>query len=381
MNPSRVFDTRPDAPPALRVVDKVKVGGERILEVKITDLAGLVPASGVGAVSLNVTAVDPDGAGFVTVYPCGQMPLASNVNYLAGQTVPNAVIAPLSATGTVRFYSLRQADIVVDINGWFRAGGGYTPVGPERVLDTRPDPHTKTLRFVPATKLVADTEVEVQLSDLSAHVPQTGVAAVSLNVTVVDAEQPGFLSVYPCGRRPLVSSVNYEVGATVANEVIAALSSTGSVCFFANATIDLVVDVNGWMASVSDFTRSGPVRVVDTRPGENGNALLQVAPVPLQPGKVLAVNVADLGDLVPSSGVSAVSLNVTATNVAAAGYITVFPCGQVPLVSSVNYAAPQSSTANAGLAPVSAQGTICFYSRAAVDLVVDINGWFATPPA
>ena len=96
---------------------------------------------------------------------------------------------------------------------------------------------------------------------------------------------------------------------------------------------------------------------------------------------MLAVNVADLGDLVPSSGVSAVSLNVTATNVSSAGYITVFPCGQVPLVSSVNYAAPRSSTANAVLVPVSAAGTICFFSLAAVDLVVDINGWFATPPA
>ena len=162
--------------------------------------------------SLNVTAVDPEGSGYVTVYPCGAMPLASNLNYLAGQTVPNAVIAPVSPTGTVCFYSLRPAHIVVDINGWFRSGGGYTPVGPERVLDTRPDPHSKTLRFVPATKVVAGEEMEVQLSDLGTVVPSTGVAAVSLNVTVVDAEQPGFLSVYPCGHRPLVSSVNYEVG-------------------------------------------------------------------------------------------------------------------------------------------------------------------------
>jgi enamine deaminase RidA (YjgF/YER057c/UK114 family) len=377
VSPSRVFDTRPDAPPALRVVDKAKVGGDKVLEVKVTDLADLVPATGVGAVSLNVTAVDPEGAGYVTVYPCGQMPVASNLNYLAGQTVPNAVIAPISATGTVCFYSLRPADIVVDINGWFRAGGGYTPVGPQRVLDTRSDMHTKTLRFVPTTKLVAGDEMKVELSNLGSYVPASGVAAVSLNVTVVDAEQPGFLSVYPCGQRPLVSSVNYEVGATVANEVIAVLSSTGSVCFFANATLDLVVDVNGWLASVSDFSRSGPVRVVDTRPGENVNALLQVTPVPLQPGKVLSIGVADLGGLVPTSGVSAVSLNVTATNVNDSGYITVFPCGQMPLVSSVNYAAPELSTANAVLVPVSAAGTVCFFSLKAVDLVVDINGWFA----
>jgi enamine deaminase RidA (YjgF/YER057c/UK114 family) len=249
------------------------------------------------------------------------------------------------------------------------------------VLDTRPDPHTKTLRFVPQTKLVAGEEMQVQLSDLGTYVPSSDVSAVSLNVTVVDADRPGYLSVYPCGQRPVVSSVNYEVGATVANEVIAVLSSSGSVCFFANATLDLVVDVNGWLAAVSDFSQSGPARVVDTRPGENANALLQVTPVPLQPGKVLAVDVADLGGLVPGTGVSAVSLNVTATNVTSAGYITVFPCGQVPLVSSLNYSAPRSSTANAVLVPVSASGTVCFFSLAAVDLVVDINGWFSSATA
>jgi hypothetical protein len=75
--------------------------------------------------------------------------------------------------------------------------------------------------------------------------------------------------------------------------------------------------------------------------------------------------------------VSAVSLNITATNIAKPGFITVFPCGSLPLVSSVNYATPSLSTANAVLVPVSVQGTVCFYSMASVDLVVDINGWFA----
>ncbi|MBK5332182.1 MAG: hypothetical protein JJD93_09435 [Ilumatobacteraceae bacterium] len=379
VDPTRVFDTRPESPPALRVVDKVKVGGASVLEVKVTDLGDLVPASGVGAVSLNVTAVDPDAAGFVTVYPCGERPLASNVNYRAGQTVPNAVIAPVSASGTVCFYSLRNADLVVDINGWFRGVGGYTPVGPRRVFDTRPGQGSDALRPLPTTKLVGGTELQVQFSDLGDYVPASGVAAVSLNVTVVDAEQRGFLSVYPCGQRPLVSSVNYEIGDTVANEVIAVLSSTGSVCFFANVTVDLVVDVNGWMASVSDFSKSGPARVLDTRPGENTNALLQVAPAPIEPGRVLEVHVADLGGVLPTSGVSAVSLNVTATDISAPGFITVFPCGQLPLVSSVNFATPFLSTANAVLVPVSAAGTVCFYSMAPVDLVVDINGWFALP--
>jgi hypothetical protein len=76
-----------------------------------------VPASGASAVSLNVTTVDPDGAGYVTVFPCGDQPLASNLNFVTGQTVPNTVIAPLSADGSVCFYAQVGAHLTANING------------------------------------------------------------------------------------------------------------------------------------------------------------------------------------------------------------------------------------------------------------------------
>ena len=137
VTPHRVLDTRPGwSPEALRAVEKTKIGGATELEVKMTDLAGLVPATGVGAVSLTVTVTDPAFDGFVTAYPCGVRDFVSTVNYLAGQTVANAAIVPLSATGTVCFYSLAPADIVVDINGWFTAGRGFTGIAPKRVFDT-----------------------------------------------------------------------------------------------------------------------------------------------------------------------------------------------------------------------------------------------------
>ena len=78
-----------------------------------------MPATGVGAVSLNVTAVDPSADGFFTVFPCGTRPGSSSVNYSTGQTVANAVITPVSATGSVCFYSQNPTDLVVDVNGWF----------------------------------------------------------------------------------------------------------------------------------------------------------------------------------------------------------------------------------------------------------------------
>jgi len=75
--------------------------------------------TGVAAVSLNVTAVDPDGAGYVTVFPCGARKLVSSLNYGTGETVANAVLAPVSPTGTICLYSQVETDLVVDINGWF----------------------------------------------------------------------------------------------------------------------------------------------------------------------------------------------------------------------------------------------------------------------
>ena len=118
VSPSRVFDTRPGEG-GLRTVSKVKISGATELKVKLTDLSGLVPASGVGAVSLNVTVTQPDGAGYVTVYPCGTKPNASSLNYVAGETIPNAVIAPVSAQGEVCFFSTQPTHILADVNGWF----------------------------------------------------------------------------------------------------------------------------------------------------------------------------------------------------------------------------------------------------------------------
>jgi subtilisin family serine protease len=120
LSPLRVFDTRPGTADGLRAVPKVMVGGGYVLEVSVVGVGG-VPASGVGAVSLNVTATEPVAAGFVTVFPCGVRELVSSLNYGSGQTVANSVIAPVSASGSVCFFSSASTHLVVDVNGWFNS--------------------------------------------------------------------------------------------------------------------------------------------------------------------------------------------------------------------------------------------------------------------
>jgi hypothetical protein len=75
-------------------------------------------------------------------------------------------------------------------------------------------------------------------------VPVGALAAV-LNVTVVSPSGSTFVTVFPCGDRPLASSLNAPVGGVVANEVVAKLTGSGEVCLFSLSTTDLVVDVTG----------------------------------------------------------------------------------------------------------------------------------------
>src|ERR1700692_4901979 len=72
------------------------------------------------AVVLNVTVTEALGPGFVTVYPCGsERPTASNLNYVVGSTMPNAVIAKVGANGQVCLYTLAPVHLIVDVNGYF----------------------------------------------------------------------------------------------------------------------------------------------------------------------------------------------------------------------------------------------------------------------
>jgi hypothetical protein len=123
LSPARIAETRTDAA-AVTVDGQVQgvgaVGTRQTLRVPVLGRAG-VPASGVGAVALNVTAADSTASGFLTVYPTGEsVPWTSNVNFSPGQTIPNMVIAKVGADGSISIYnSGGQTHVIVDIAGWF----------------------------------------------------------------------------------------------------------------------------------------------------------------------------------------------------------------------------------------------------------------------
>ena len=185
---------------------------------------------------------------------------------------------------------------------------------------------------------------------------------------------------FTCGERPLVSSVNY-VGAPGAypNAVITPVSPEGDLCFYSKEAAHLVVDVNGWFPTDGALGIIEPRRLFDTRTDQPQAAVVVEKSTIGGDADILQVNVLGAAG-VPTDGVGAVSLNVTAVNPAANGYITVFTCGDRPTVSSVNYVGSPGAYPNAVIAPVSGDGEVCFFSLASTDLVVDINGWFPATP-
>lgn len=343
-----------------------------------SDGTALMVPSDATAVSLNVTAVKPDGPGYITVWPCSvPRPVASNLNYIGGDIVPNGVIAPIGSGGRVCFYSYSKTDLVVDISGFFR-GNAFVGATPQRLVDTRKGtgaPKSKVTPLSPLTVQIAGVSAKTAAGG-AVTVPSS-VNAAALNVTVVNPAGQGYVTVYPCGTsRPLASNVNFSKDQTIANGVIAPVGSKGDVCIYASTDTDIVVDLEGWFDGAS-FTGATPDRLVDTRKGTGapvgkigGSNQLSIAVA----GQALTVNGAS--QTLPSTATAA-ALNVTAVNPDGGGYITVYPCGvNRPLASNLNYTRGEV-VANNVIAPLGGNGNVCVYSSTGSDVVVDISGWFS----
>jgi hypothetical protein len=222
-------------------------GAGTTLELTVTGRGG-VP-NNAGAVMLNVTAVSPSAAGFLTVFPCGtEMPLASSVNYGPGDVVANAVLAKIGTGGKVCIYSPAATDIVVDVTGYIAAGSLFGTVVPGRLLETRSGLYDLTVDgfFQGNGRRGAGTTLELTVTGRGGVPNNAG--AVMLNVTAVSPGAPGFLTVFPCGTTmPLASSVNYGPGDVVANAVLAKIGAGGKVCIYSPAATDIVVDVTGYI--------------------------------------------------------------------------------------------------------------------------------------
>lgn len=367
MSPVRMVDTRDGSGAAVEAVGRLTPG--RPMAVRIAGVGG-VPA-GVAAVNLNVVATEGAQAGYLAAYPCASgYRGTSNVNFAAATPTSRssaAVMVPaeVDAAGEVCFVSNRAVHVVADVSGWMPAGGGYAPVTPTRLFDSRDG--SGSIGGSPG-RLGEGIELSVRVTG-GDGVPQTGVAAVALNVVATGATRPGFMAVYPCaGGYAGTSNLNYLTGASRANAVITPVDAGGRFCVRANQSVDVVLDLVGWFAVGSGFEAYGPVRLFDTRDGTGG-----VGPWPVDEFE-LAFSPSMAVPALPDDA-TAVSLSVVATSGERPGYLSVYPCADGDGgTSTLNFPAGHS-IANAAMVPLDWLGDVCFRANQPVHVVADLTGW------
>lgn len=111
VTPFRVLDTRSGA--------KLQAGDANALTLSVAP-NGAVPGAA-KAVAYNLTVTQPTAGGWLTVWPNGAArPNASNINFLAGQTVANFATTKVGSGGDIKIYlSGGATHVLVDIAGYY----------------------------------------------------------------------------------------------------------------------------------------------------------------------------------------------------------------------------------------------------------------------
>ena len=248
----------------------------------------------------------------------------------------------------------------------------YNPLTPTRILDTRYGTGAATAMLGPGETMV------VKVAG-AGGVPATGASAAVLNVTVTEGNDASFLSVYPHGVvRPNASSLNFLAGQDIPNLVTTQLGSNGFAAIFnAAGYVHVIADVQGYFgsggSSGSAYTPLSPARVLDTR---FGNGVPQAGA--LGAGKSLDLQVTGRGQVPADGSVQAVAINVTAAEVSAASYLTVWPTGVArPVASNLNLVAGRD-VPNMVVVPVSSTGKISiFNANGTVAVIADVVGYYS----
>lgn len=377
--PYRVLDSR--SPSGPWGANKLGANQSRDLQVANTGGAGGVPANA-SAVVLNITATNPSLPSFATLYPTGAVrPNPSNLNYAAGQTIPNLATVKIGSNGSVAFYNANgTVDFVADAVGYYDDGtsatgdlfNGITPV---RLLDSRGPTGGWGGRIGPGAGNVKDLVVRGG----STGVPATATAVV-LNVTATGSDAASFLRVWPKGAaQPITSNLNFAAGQTIPNLVVVQVGANDRLSFYNEVgNTHVVADVLAYFdpsAGGSFFHAMAPVRILDDRVSVGGysSAWPATPPNPARPLVVAGANG------IPA-GATGVVMNTTVTNPSTGSFLQVYPDGvsPAPIATNLNFG-PGQTIPNLVITQLAANGRVQISNQlGTVDVIGDVAGYYAS---
>lgn len=199
------------------------------------------------AAIVTVTVTGPTKGGYLTLFgdAATTVPLASNLNFAAGQTVANLAVVPLDA-GKMKIYNpAGTTDVVIDLVGTFvtdaanaDGAGRFVAIDPVRAYDSRSD----------ATPVAAATTRAINLLARTGRYPSEYQTVVA-NATATNTSATSYLTAFPASETnpPFASNLSWSAGETRAGQLVAGTDADGFTGFYnAAGSTDVIVDVAGY---------------------------------------------------------------------------------------------------------------------------------------
>jgi hypothetical protein len=332
---------------------------------------GSVPATGVSAVMVRVTAISATAATWLELWPDGTTrPTLTMLSVAAGENISNVATVKPGSNGKIAIYNnAGSTHELVEVQGYFTTasattGGGFVPVTHTRLIDTRSGTGTTT-----GTIAAGGTRTVTITGSL---VP-AGTSSVYVNLIVPSATVAGYLTATPTGVAAGNGIISYVAGSTDSGATLK-LSSSGQVTFTnkGTAAVNLVVILEGY------FTAT-PTTGAGLRPIASRLFNTRTTGTPVAAGGTIDVQVAGTNGL-PTRSIAGAMLNLIVTPVAA-GYLRAWPVGQAePALTMIDFNAGDWRAGAAIIKP-GTDGKIRIKngSSGTINLIVDLQGWFADP--
>ncbi|MFI6241616.1 hypothetical protein ACIBEF_17235 [Micromonospora sp. NPDC050795] len=337
---------------------------------------GGVPAAGVSALMIDVTAISPTANTFLSVYPDQTSRTTSELNAAAGEVITNSTVVKPGANGKIAVYNLTGSlNIKVDVAGYYTTatgsvGSGFVPVNHTRVVDSR-------IGLGIATGTLPTSGSRTANLSGGGLVPSTA-KAVLLDVVVTGSTGNGWVTVGSSATAKV--GIDY-VKATTSMVMAVKLNSDGSRNVQLEArgpAVHVAITVQGyWTDSPTTGAGLRPIpatRLYDSRLPTGAQA------VPA--GGSVDVAVAGTNGL-PTRGIAAAVLNVHVVGPATAGYLTVTPLDGTPNpTSTADFPAGLNITRSSlVVTKLGTEGKVRIknVSSGTAHILVDLQGWFADP--
>ncbi len=273
------------------------------------------------------------------------------------------------------------------------AYGGYHPVTPTRIYDSRPGGDTN--RLGPGEQRTI-TVTGPTLAAPANAMPVDGVAAVVLNVTTANTTADSHLTIWPTGLPPPpTSTLNWTAGAVTANlATVTTDPATGTISVRNNnGFTHLILDIAGWydtgttdpnplivpptptLCPCGDALHPvTPTRIFDTRNG-TGTSAAAIAQGQTRDAQIAGTVTPTA--TVPSNATAAV-INLTGINPTTDTHLTAWPKGtSTPTVSNVNVTGNRIA-ANLAIVPIGTDGKITIRNNTGqIHVIVDIVAYTA----